>query len=67
MCCRRESLASARACSGKLSRRGSVPLMASHRPAPRTTTPQRCSVAYLTATACWGNPGIAMPVAAVYD
>ena len=48
-------------CSGRLSRSGSVPLMASQSPAPRTTTPQRCSVAYLTATVWRGKPGIAMP------
>lgn len=38
--------------SGRLSLRGSVPLIWSLRPGPRTTTPQRCSVAYSTLTAC---------------
>lgn len=40
--------------SGRLSLSGSVPLIWSERPGPRTTTPQRCSVAYLTLTACCG-------------
>lgn len=46
-----------RACSGRPSLSGSVPLMRSVRPAPRTTTPQRCSVAYLTLTACCSAGG----------
>ena len=46
---------------GRLSFRGSVPLMASLRPGPRTTTPQRCSVAYRTLTACCGYNGSRSP------
>lgn len=37
---------------GRLSFSGSVPLIWSVRPGPRTTTPHRCSVAYMTLTAC---------------
>lgn len=35
--------------------------MASLSPAPRTTTPQRCSVAYCTLTACCGKEGSTRP------
>jgi hypothetical protein len=35
--------------------------MASLSPDPRTTTPQRCSVAYFTDTACCGNDGSTRP------
>lgn len=38
-----------------------MPLMASLRPGPRTTTPQRCSVAYRTLTACCGYDGSRSP------
>lgn len=51
-------------CSGRPSLSGSVPPIWSVRPGPRTTTPQRCSVAYLTLTVCceqgvwgWGSGG----------
>jgi hypothetical protein len=55
---------SSRGCTrsrGKSSFRGSVPEMASVRPGPLTTTPQRCSVAYLTDTWCCGKEGRVRP------
>jgi len=46
---------------GYLSLSGSVPVMASLRPGPRTLTPHRCSVAYRTATSWPGKEGRVIP------
>ena len=46
---------------GRLSFRGSVLVMRSHRPGPSTTSPHRCSVAYFTLTTFSGKLGSAVP------
>mmetsp|Transcript_13104 Transcript_13104/g.35683 ORF Transcript_13104/g.35683 Transcript_13104/m.35683 type:complete len:200 (-) Transcript_13104:342-941(-) len=46
---------------GRLSFKGSVPVMASLRPGPETATPHLCSVAYCTRTLCSGKLGSDRP------